>query len=313
MRKLLAILGPTATGKTDLALQLARKFQGEIISADSRQVYKGLDIGTGKIPNNNGQLTKGKGYWEIGGMKIWMYDVADIKRQYNISRFVKSAERKIKEIYKIGKLPIIVGGSGLYLKALTEGLSNLSFPVDKKLRKDLEKLTKEQLQEKLKEIPTKKWESMNSSDRENPRRLIRAIELSKAKSLKLKVKDYEILRIGLTAPREILYEKADKRVVSRLDQGMLEETENLRMSGLSIKRMKQLGLEYGVLADYLQGKISERNLIKIMQNKIHAFIRRQQTWFRKEKNAIWFDISAKDFPANVEKRIIKWYHHSDES
>ena len=312
MRKLLAILGPTATGKTDLALQLASKFVGEIISADSRQVYKGLDIGTGKMPSRvksrESRVKKGKGFWEIDGAKIWMYDVVDPKRQYNVSRFVKVAETKIEEIFKKGKLPIIVGGSGLYIKALLEGLSNLKYPIDKKLRKNLSRLTKLQLQERLKGISLKLFEKLNSSDRENPRRLIRAIELGKVKNQKLKVKNYQVLKIGLTTRKDILYKISDERLISRIDQGMLEEAENLKAAGLSIKRMKQLGLEYGVLADFLVGNIKKSDLTKILQGKIHGYIRRQLTWFKKEKGVNWFDITSKDFPVNIEKQVIKWYY-----
>ena len=149
MYKLLVILGPTATGKTDVALNLAKKFNGELISADSRQVYVGLDIGTGKTPSGISddqiKISKRKMYWEIDGIRIWMYDVIDPKDQYNVSKFVKDAEKIIEDMYKRGKLPIVVGGTGLYIKALADGLDNLSVPVDKKLRKELENLTKKNL------------------------------------------------------------------------------------------------------------------------------------------------------------------------
>ena len=185
MKKLLVILGPTATGKTDLALYLAKKFNGELVSCDSRQIYGGLDIGTGKMPSNSTYEVKrirpcrsnDIGYWEIDGIKIWMYDVVSPKKQYSVADYVKDADRVIGEIRAKGKLPIIVGGTGLYLKAIFEGLPNLAIPVDKKLRNRLAKLSKAELQEKLKKVSPEKWESLNQSDRENSRRLIRAIEL----------------------------------------------------------------------------------------------------------------------------------------
>ena len=148
MNKLLVILGPTATGKTDLALQLAGKFQGELVACDSRQVYKGLDIGTGKEPREKGKVVKGKGFWEIDRAKIRMYDVADPKVQYTVADYVKEAAKAVEDISSRAKLPIIVGGTGFYLKALLLGLSNLSVPVDLKLRKQLEKLSVGELQEK---------------------------------------------------------------------------------------------------------------------------------------------------------------------
>lgn len=324
MNKLLVILGPTACGKTDLALQLASKFQGELISCDSRQVYKGLDIGTGKISNLKSQISniqKKKGFWKIDGVRIWMYDVVSPKTQYSVANYVKDADKIIEDIKKREKLPIIVGGTGLYLKALIYGLSNLTLPVDLKLRKRLEKLSKSELQKKLAEISLKRWNSMNNSDRQNPRRLIRAIEITTLSLRKAKPRSSpdmrlphpsrarDVLKIGLTAPREVLYKMVDDHVVSRVKQGMLEEAEVLHKKGLTINRMKQLGLEYGILADYLEGKIKDKKtLITTLKNKIHGYVRRQLTWFKKEKNVVWFDIKDRNFPKNVEKLVAKWYH-----
>lgn len=281
MRKLLVILGPTATGKTDLGLILAKKFNGEIVSCDSRQVYRGLDIGTGKYPSQKSKVKS----------KIWMYDVADPRKQYSVFNYVKDANKVIDEIIKRKKLPIVVGGTGLYLKALLEGLTNLSIPVNKKLRNSLSKLSLKQLQNKLQKLLPKKWQDLNQSDRQNPRRLIRAIELVGLKPNFAKTQNFDALKIGLTAPRDVLYKRADRKVLARIKQGMIEETIKLHKKGLSFKRMRQLGLEYGVLADYLDGKIKDTNeLIKIMQGKIHGYIRRQLTWFAKEKDVHWFNI-----------------------
>lgn len=322
--KILVILGPTATGKTDLALNLAKKFSGELVSCDSRQVYRGLDIGTGKLPSQKSKVKRQKYCWEIDGINIWMYDVVDASKQYSVVDYVKDAERAIKEIRGRGKLPIIVGGTGLYLKALLYGLPNLAIPIDKKLRKKLEKLSLNKLQEKLQELSQDRWQSLNESDKQNPRRLIRQIEISftSEESLpfdfvqgeRVTIRDglsfkYDVLKIGLTASRNILYKRSDERVIARIKQGMINEAEGMQKRGLSLKRMKSLGLEYGVLADYLDGKIKNTNeLIKIMQGKIHGFIRRQLTWFKKEKNVYWFDITEKNFPLDVEKTVTKWYY-----
>ncbi len=321
MDKLLVILGPTATGKTKLGLKLAKKFNGEIVSCDSRQVYTGLNIGTGKLPNGVqiSNIRKGSGWWEIDGIKIWMYDVVDPWKQYTVADYVKDANRVIREIKERGKLPIIVGGTGLYLKAILYGLSNLTVPVDEKLRKKLEKLTKEDLQKKLKETSSNKWEKLNNSDRENPRRLIRAIELSIIPKKRLKNYDStnkkEILKIGLMAPKDILFRKTDEGVISRINKGIIEETKKMHKKGLSFERMKQLGLEYGVLADFIKGQIKDihgdRGLIKIMQNKIHGFVRRQLTWFKKEKGVNWFNITVPGFEGKLEKLISDWYNQPD--
>lgn len=318
--KLLVILGPTATGKTDLALLLAKKFNGELVSCDSRQVYIGLDIGTGKFPGSGKwEVRRGSKKWEVGGVNIWMYDVVSPKRQYTVYDYAEDASRVAREVMERGKLPIVVGGTGLYLKALLEGLPNLAIPVNRKLRKELEKLSLKELQERLQQASIKRWQKMNQSDRGNPRRLVRAIELftlhpvgRSPRSLSLARDD--VLKIGLNAPRQDLYQRVDERVVKRINQGMIGEAQNLHRAGLSFKRMKQLGLEYGVLADYLSGKIREikgdQRLVKIMQNKIHGFVKRQLTWFKKEKNVVWFDITSKNYPANVENLVTKWYYQS---
>lgn len=315
MKKILVIFGPTSTGKTDLALNLAGKFNGEIISCDSRQVYTGLDIGTGKMPST-GRWKIEDGRWIVEGIPIHMYDVMSPKKQYNVADYVKDANKVISGIEKRGKLPIIVGGTGFYLKALLEGLPNLSIPVDKNLRKKLQKLSKEDLQEKLKKLSPERWNSLNESDRENPRRLVRAIELAltKANAKRFKIYDlrltnFDILKIGLIAPREVLYKRVDERVIERINQGMIEETKRLYKNGLSLKRMRQLGLEYGVLADFLEGNINEKKeLIRILQNKIHGYVRKQLTWFKKDKNVNWFDITTSDYQGKIEKVVSKWYY-----
>lgn len=318
--KLLVILGPTATGKTELALNLAHKFQGELVSADSRQIYKGLDIGTGKMPiTGNWKIENRR--WIVDGVNIWLYDVISPKRQYSVADYVKDAEKVVREILKRNKLPIIVGGSGLYLKAILEGLPNLRVPVDKNLRKNLEKLSLEKLQKKLQELSSKKWEAMNNSDRQNPRRLVRQIELSfTSDDGPLALSEAEgkrlFLKIGLSASRDILYQRVDKRVLTRIDQGMVEEAKRLYRAGLSLQRMKSLGLEYGVLADYLSKKIKSMDeLIKIMQGKIHRFVRSQLTWFKKpclpagrEKNINWFNITDLNYIEKVENKVRKWYY-----
>lgn len=327
MNKLLVILGSTSTGKTDVALSLAKKFNGELISCDSRQVYMGLDLGTGKLPggdlrfkNKNLRIKVEKGFWEIDGIKIWMYDVAAPKKQYTVYDYIKDATAAIEKIQNKGKLPIIVGGTGLYLKGLLYGFSNLGIPLNKKLRKELEKLSLEDLQKKLQEVSIKKWNLMNSSDRQNPRRLIRAVELGVAQPKKVKIQDsrfknFDILKIGLTVSREALYERIDERVEERIKMGMIKEAEGLHKNGLSLKRMRRLGLEYGVLADLIEGKINQDQLVKTLQGKIHSYARRQMTWF---KNPLvnpgpvsWFDILQKNYLNKVENLVAKWYYQAN--
>lgn len=319
MKKVLIILGPTATGKTDLALDLAKELNGEIIAGDSRQVYKNLDIGTGKLPRKNVIFEKNEGFWLVDGVKIWMYDVADPKRQFNVSDYSKLAKTKVEEISQQGKLPIIVGGSGLYLKALEKGLPNLSVPVNLALREELEKLLPWQLQMRLKKDFPQKWNKLNISDRSNKRRLVRAMELSymypyisnnvETEGIN---KSFDILKIGLSASRPILNSRIDSRLDLRIKQGLIQEGKKLVELGISLKRLRELGLEYGCLADLLEGKISETEFRIKLQNKIHQYAKRQLTWFKKDQNIKWFDISLEDFRNNVTNRIISWYYSSDD-
>lgn len=315
MKKILVILGPTATGKTDVALFLADKFNGELVSCDSRQVYKYLDIGTGKLPSQETVIKKGKGWWEINGIKVWMYDIVDAGRQYTVADYVKDAAKVIDDIVTKDKLPIIVGGTGLYLRALLEGLDNLQKPVDQDLRDKLGRLTLLQLQKKLQKLSLKGWENLNNSDRNNSRRLLRAIELLSMnpymRTQRNKTglnKKYRVLKIGLTAPRQELYKKVDLRVLKRLSAGMLGEAKDLFKKGVTIERMKSLGLEYGVLADFLVGKIkTQKDLTNILTGKIHGYVRRQLTWFKKEKDVLWFDVTGKNVSLKIEKTVHKWY------
>lgn len=324
MDKLLVILGPTTTGKTDLAFKLAKKFGVELVACDSRQVYKGLDIGTGKLPklklrikNQELRLEKKKGFWEIEGVRIWMYDMVLLNKQYTVADYVKDANRVINDIEKRGKLPIIVGGTGLYAKALIEGLSSLEAPINKKLRQKLNFLSLKQLQKKLQKIAFEKWQSLNHSDKNNPRRLVRAIELKVSrKNLGDKgnlgnqglAKKFDILKIGLNASRDILYEKINKRVYEWIEEGILEEVKNLRKKGMSGKRFKELGLEYAVAVEFMEGKIDFDEMLEKMKSKVRQYAKRQRIWFKREKNIFWFDISDKDYFNKVENFITKWYH-----
>lgn len=319
MKKILIILGPTATGKTDIALNLAKKFNGELVSCDSRQVYKGLDIGTGKEPNKNSNfqfsISKNNGFWEIDGINVWMYDICNPEKQFTVKDYVELAEKVIEDVIKRGKLPIIVGGTGFYLKALLEGLPNITVPVNEKLRGELEKLSLEKLQIKLQNLSPTRWENLNESDRKNPRRLLRSIELESMNPYdhttqisKFKSQNYHILKIGLTAPREILKKRIFARLLSRFENGLVDEATNLHKNGLTFSRMKQLGLEYGMLAKLLNNEINENQFLEQLSVKISQYAKRQMTWFKREKNVSWFDITQKNWELKVEKQVRKWYY-----
>ncbi len=327
MKKLLVILGPTATGKTDFALSLAKKFNGELVACDSRQVYEGLDIGTGKLPAKNSKFEirnskfkKANGRWGINGVKIWMYDVVSLEKQYSVDNYVKDANKAIADIIKIGKMPIVVGGTGLYLRALLDGLFNLEIPIDDKLREELNSLNKEQLQKKLQNISPQKWDLMNQSDRANPRRLIRAIELNMKSNL-LNEQDFhgpisigprnDVLKVGLTAPREYLYKKIDSKVYEWIQEGIVNEIESLIKKGITKERISNLGLEYRVVIEYLDKQISFEQMIKTMQEKTRQYSKRQLVWFKNPKVCKepinWFDITKKNCCTEIENLVAKWY------
>lgn len=317
MIKSLVILGTTSTGKTDLALSLAKEFGGELVACDSRQVYKGLDVGTGKRPSGvsgikgqGSRIKKYTGYWEINGVKVWMYDVVDLKKQYSVTDYVKDASRVIDEITARGKLPIVVGGTGLYLRALLDGLPSLAVPLDLKLRKKLENLSLEELQKKLKEISPQRWEKMNNSDRQNPRRLVRAIEIvltvTSDESLRATVRGgLQTLKIGLNAPREVLYQRINEQVIRWVKDGIVPEVKRLIEKGISKQRIQNLGLEYRVGVEYLDNPNEE--MIEKMQNKVRQYSKRQNTWFKKEKDVVWFDVADKSFLIKIANRVAKWY------
>lgn len=312
-KKIIVICGPTATGKTDLGIELATLLKGEVISCDSRQVYKGLDIGSGKLPKNLQNVKKGEYFWTIDGVKVWMYDVVDPKVRFTIADYLKQTHQVIIDLVNREKLPIIVGGTGLYLKGLVEGLDHLE--VISRKQKSLEKLDRSELQKKLQFLSPATWEQLNNSERNNPRRLIRKIELlnsiSKRKILAYTPlsQNFQILILGLTTNRASLNKLIDERVVKRIDQGLVEEGEKLKKENLTTDRMKELGLEYAVLADFLNNKItSKSDFTQILQTKIHQFAKRQMTWFNKQPGILWFDINDKNWKSNVVKLASNWYN-----
>lgn len=186
MEKLLVICGPTATGKTSVAIHLAKKFNGELVSADSRQVYRKMDIGTGKdLPQNSSfqfpvsSLKKQDvGFYVIDGIRLWGYDLIDPQNDFNISKYLNIAKDIIEEIWKRDKLPILVGGTGFYIKGIIDGIGTSQIPKDESLRKSLEKKDVEELFEILAQTDSVRSSKLNKSDRNNPRRIIRAIEIA---------------------------------------------------------------------------------------------------------------------------------------
>lgn len=275
--KILVICGPTATGKSALAVRLAKKFNGEVISADSRQVYKGLDIGTGKITQK-----------EMGGVPHHLLDVASPKNQFTVEQYKNSAQKTITGILKRGKLPIICGGTGFYIQAVVDNISFPEVSADPKLRAKLEKRSTEELLKMLKKLDQRRARDI---DPKNSRRLIRAIEIAIAlgKVPKIKINSlYNSLSIGIDLPDKELKQKILIRLLSRMKQGMLREATTLHKAGLSWRRMNELGLEYRSLALLLQKKMNRKEFEEKLNTEIWHYSKRQRTWFHRNKKIKWF-------------------------
>lgn len=293
MKKLIAIVGPTATGKSDLAVEIARKIGAEIISADSRQVYRRLDIGSGKITKR-----------EMCGIPHHLLDVASPKRVFSVFEYKQKAEKVLEKIWQKGKPAILVGGTGQYIEAIVDGITFPEVAPNKKLRDKLEKMSLLKLQEKLKKLDPKRYKNIDVNNRV---RLIRSIEIAEALGKVPKVKkqkrDFELTMIGLKAPKEILHKKIHERLQKRMRQGMASEVKKLHQKGLSWKRMESLGLEYRYLSRYLRGKISREEMLQELEKEIQRYAKRQMTWFQRDNRIKWFDardkkktlVSAKKF------------------
>ncbi len=281
MIKVLVILGPTATGKSDLAVQLALKHNGEIISADSRQVYRGLDIGTGKITAA-----------EMSGITHHLLDIKDPQDRFSVNEWKKLSEENIADIHARGKLPIIVGGTGFYISALVDNIDFPEVESDPEEQKKLESRSAEELFLLLSTLdPRRAADMSNDGESTNKRRLSRAIIVARALG---QVKEqtpsskYDTVMIGLTLPDEELKARIRNRLIKRIDAGMIQEAEKLHADGLSYKRMDELGLEYRYLAQYLQGTLNKEQLVETLNTKIWQYARRQKTWFKRDERIKWF-------------------------
>ncbi|MFH1401577.1 MAG: tRNA (adenosine(37)-N6)-dimethylallyltransferase MiaA [Parcubacteria group bacterium] len=292
--KLITILGPTTSGKSALAVHLAKKIKGEIISADSRQVYKGMDIGSGKVTKK-----------EMKGIPHHLLDVASPKRKFSVTQYRKLAISAIKKIFKKGKLPIICGGTGFYIQALIDGIVIPEVKPDWKLRKKLEKKTTEELFRELEKKDQKRAENI---DKKNRRRLIRALEIiikTKKPVPEIKFNPFPcpVLILGIKREKEELKKRIYKRLLKRLGEGMINEVKKLRKSGLSWERLEEFGLEYRYVALYLQEKLNYEEMIEKLQKEIEHFAKRQMTWFKRDKRIKW--VKNKKQALNLIKKFLE--------
>ena len=281
--KVLVILGPTSSGKTALSIELAKKYGGEIVSADSRQVYRGMNLGTGKVTIE-----------EMQNVPHHMLDVENPKKVYSVSDYVLGARACVDDIHAQGKLPIICGGTAFYIDAVLGKAQLPDVPPNPTLRKKLEPKSAPELFQMLAKLDPARAKNI---DPHNPVRLVRAIEIAKAlgKVPPLKKTDspYGVLQIGLDMPDEILKGRITLRLNERLKMGMLDEGRALHQKGLSFRRMRQLGLEYGAMADLLTHKVSREAFEMTLANDIWQYAKRQRVWWKRDKTIIWFDSSKK--------------------
>jgi len=284
-KKLIVILGPTASGKSELAIKLAKRFNGEIISADSRQVYKGMDIGTGKVTKK-----------EMKGIPHYLLDVASPKRRFTVVQYRKLALKAINKIFKKVHVPFLCGGTGFYIQAVVDGIIIPEVPPDRKLRKELERKTVKELFNRLKKIDSQRAKTIEPK---NKRRLIRALEIVKkigpVPILKKKPLPYPVLMIGIKKERQELKKLIKKRLFKWLKQGFLKEILKLRKFGLSWEKIEDFGIHYRVVAQYLQnktlrqaqGKLSYKKMIENSLRELQNYTKRQMTWFKRDKRIIW--------------------------
>ncbi|WP_297099401.1 tRNA (adenosine(37)-N6)-dimethylallyltransferase MiaA [uncultured Draconibacterium sp.] len=270
---LVTILGPTATGKTGLAAHLAAQLNGEVISADSRQVYRGMDLGTGKDYED----------YFVDGEEVpsHLVDIEDAGAHYNVYRFQTDFIEVFNEIQSRGKFPVLCGGSGLYLEAVLRNYRLIEVPPNKELRKELEGKSLEELTEILKEL---KPELHNETDVETDRRAIRAIEIEyyyrEHPQEDSEMPDINSLNVGIDFDREMRRQRITTRLKQRLDEGMLDEVQKLLDSGLTPEQLIYYGLEYKFLTLHLIGELSFNEMFSKLEIAIHQFAKRQMTWFR---------------------------------
>lgn len=283
--KVLVILGPTASGKTRLAVDLAHKLKGEIVSADSRQVFRGMDIGTGKDLKEYGTGKNKVSYHLI--------DVVNPNEEFNLAKYQKLANEAIKKIISAGHLPILVGGTGLYLQAIVDGYKLSHYRPDLKKRALLEKMSVQDLFNLLEKQKPDFAHKLNNSDKNNPRRLIRYLEIisqeknkpdSKKKEPLASKKDihYDFLLLGLNKSDEEIRKLINKRIIDRLEnEEMVAEVERLYREGIDWLKLNSFGLEYRFISFFLQAKISYEGMIEKLGTASYRFAKRQKTWFRR--------------------------------
>lgn len=299
------ILGPTAVGKTAIGVAVARSFDGEIISADSRQTYRHLDIGSGK------DLADYEASKEGPAVPYHLIDITELPAEYNVYNYQQDFYKAFKDITERGRLPVVVGGTGMYIDAIVRDYQLVILPENKKLHEELEATPLEVLAERLLKLQPDLHTKCDLLEKD---RVIKALEIIEAKkqgvdSTSVQRPDIRPLIIGTTLPRPQLWENISIRLRERLDGGMVEEVQSIHDSGISWERLEKLGLEYRFCSQFLQGKIaSKEDLYEGLFVAIRQFAKRQETWFRMmEKKGVeihWLDAGSKEERIKQAKDVI---------
>ena len=302
--KVIVILGPTSAGKSAVAIWVAKKFNGEILSADSRQIYRGMDVGTGKVEKSSviGHRSSAQPlnqkfapFWSEC-VAHYGIDIVSPKTDYSVMKFKKYSDKVISDILQRGKVPIICGGTGFWIKAIVDNVSYPEVKPDPVLRNKLRNKPTEELFEMLKKLDPMRAENI---DAKNPFRLIRAIEICQTlgtvptpmrnNETNANLRKYDFLQIGVCVPKEKLHEKIRKRLDDRWRAGMVEEVQTLHQQGLSWKKIQSFGLGYFWIPQYLHEKITLEELYERVYLAEKDYAKRQMTWFQRDKRIMWID------------------------
>lgn len=304
-KPLIVLTGPTAVGKTKLSISLAKAVNGEIISADSMQIYKYMDIGSAKIRPE-----------EMDGVRHFLVDELLPDEEFHIVRFQQMAKAAMEEIYAKGKIPILVGGTGFYIQAITRDIDFTQAEQEDAYRAELEALAKEKgaeyLHEELKKVDSKAAEEIHPN---NVKRVIRALEFfhqnktpisAHNQEQKEQTSPYNLAYFVLNAPRELLYERIEKRIDEMLEEGLVEEVAALKEKGCHRGMVSMQGLGYKEILAYLEGELSLEEAVRILKRDTRHFAKRQLTWFRREQEVTWVEKEKFDFD---DKKTLEFMLH----
>jgi len=302
--RLLVIVGPTAVGKTALSLYLAKKFDGEIISGDSMQVYRGMDIGTAKAtPEERQQVPH------------HLIDIIDPDDLFSVQQFKELARLKIDEITARNRLPILVGGTGLYIEAVTHDYEMPYVPENTAFRQEMRRIAETEgvlsLHRRLKEVDPKTAEKLHPND---VKRMIRALEVYHGtgrpfSELKGKgTSPYQTLWIGLTMPRELLYRRINERVDLMMEEGLVDEVRKLRERGYHLGLTSMQAIGYKEIMSYLEGDITKEEAIHLIKRGTRKYAKRQFSWFRRLPEIHWFDVTDKEYMEEIQQLVAGKFH-----